>query len=172
MDTSNFFFEFLDSWNLWNTELNRFEWYFYIQLPSGKLTCWPWKSPILRGNSSSNPVFYQGPTVNLLEANYTNYGYPLMFTICAALRTTFRNARLALAIAAVVAEIHQLLCHLHGLDVPSKTHEIWRKSEGLKDGFNVWKCMEKPIKEWGIECIELKHGVLAILAFNTPNMVI
>ena len=36
-------------------------------LPSGKLTCWPWKSPFYRGNSSSNPDDCQGPTVNLLE---------------------------------------------------------------------------------------------------------
>ena len=25
-------------------------------VPSGKLTCWPWKSPLVRGNSSSNPM--------------------------------------------------------------------------------------------------------------------
>ena len=36
-------------------------------LPSGKLTVGPWKSPICFGNSSSNPDDCQGRTVSLLE---------------------------------------------------------------------------------------------------------
>ena len=41
----------------------------FINLPSGKFTVRPWKSPILSENSSSNPDDCQGRAVNLLEGN-------------------------------------------------------------------------------------------------------
>ena len=43
-----------------------------VLLPSGKLTCWPWKSPIFRGNSSSNPNNYQGLPQQPIQQRYVS----------------------------------------------------------------------------------------------------
>ena len=69
------FLTYLTSLNWWTWTSRCYFFAFKKHVPSGKLTVWPWKSPVLSGFTSLQPLYiWQGRTVHLLEARgfFTN----------------------------------------------------------------------------------------------------